>query len=214
MVGNASHRHLLNPSGVPSRTGRFEVVVLGASFGGTKAIEQILPDIPRFFPVPIVICQHITAGMTEMWAKRLDQLTRARVSEAVSGTRLEKGHAYIAPAGLQARVERDPLTASAVLRLDPDFADSLHVPSIDILFSSAAKSFGSGVLAVLLTGLGTDGSSGMVAVREAGGHTIAQSEATALSYSMPGSAVAAGAVVQELDLERIGNRVVELGSAT
>jgi two-component system chemotaxis response regulator CheB len=192
---------------------QFDVVVVGASFGGPKAIEAMLPGITRHLPVPIVICQHITPGMTEIWADRLNKLGHLRVAEGVDDARLEKGRVYIVPAGLQARVERDRLTSTPMLRLDPDFADSLHVPSIDILFSSAARAFGSRVLSVLLTGMGTDGSGGTVAVRNAGGYTIAESEETALSYSMPGSAVAAGAVVQELGLAHIGRRLSELCGA-
>jgi two-component system chemotaxis response regulator CheB len=108
------------------------------------------------------------------------------------------------------RVVKSPLGPQA--RLDADFADSLHVPAIDVLFSSAADSFGSGTLAVLLTGLGRDGTSGMLRVREAGGYTIGEAESTAASYSMPGSAAEAGAVVQELPLDRIGARLSALAA--
>ncbi|PKQ17046.1 MAG: hypothetical protein CVT67_02605 [Actinobacteria bacterium HGW-Actinobacteria-7] len=203
---------MFNTLGVPAHTGPFDVVVIGASFGGPKVIERILGELPRGFPVPAVICQHITAGMTGMWAERLNQTSKVRVREATNRSVLEVGCAYIAPAGLQMRLERGPMTTGDRIRLDPDFADSLHVPSIDILFSSAAKAFGPRVLAVLLTGMGSDGASGMLAIRQAGGYTIAESESTAASYNMPGSAVAAGAVVQVLANEHIGARVIELGS--
>jgi two-component system chemotaxis response regulator CheB len=208
----SEHSHPFNSPGVPAHTGPFDVVVIGASFGGPKAVERVLSELPRRFPVPIVICQHITAGMTGMWAERLNHVSASRVREAKHRSVLEPGFAYIGPAGLQMRVEKGPMTVGNRIRLDPDFADSLHVPSIDILFSSAAKAFGPRVLGVLLTGMGSDGASGMLAIRQAGGCTIAESEETAASYSMPGSAVAAGAVVQELALEHIGARIIELGS--
>ncbi len=198
-------------SGSPSSgAGPFEIVAIGASFGGPKAIECVLGALPQGFFLPIVICQHITPGMTGIWAQMLTGRSSLSVSEAVDGCELLPGTAHIAPAGLQMRVvsgSRGPR-----VRMDHDFADSLHVPAIDVLFSSAAKAFGSRTIAVLLTGMGRDGTSGMVQIRHAGGYTIGESECSAMSYSMPGSAVEAGGVVEQLPLERIASRIVELGA--
>lgn len=199
-----------NSAGVPAHTGPFDVLAIGASFGGPRAIDAILTALPRDFPLPVAICQHITPGMTHSWANALCSKCRIRVVEASDRARLEPATAYIAPAGLQMRLMRTAV--SPVVRLDPDFADSLHVPSLDVLFSSAASEFGSRTLAVVLTGLGSDGSSGMLHVRQAGGYTICESSDTAASYSMPGSAYEAGAIVEQLPLERIVERVIELGS--
>lgn len=198
-------------SGVPVWTGAFKVAVIGASFGGPKAIDTLLSQIERGFPVPIVICQHMPHGHTANWARHLDTQCAIRVTEAENNQRLAAGTAFIAPAGRHIRFIRNTLGETCI-RLDADFADSLHVPSIDVMFSSAAQVFGSQTLAVLLGGLGSDGATGMLAVRRAGGYTIAESEQTAASYSMPGAAVGLGAVVDELPIERLARQVAMLGS--
>lgn len=209
MMGDEAPRSTRG-SGVPANTGPFDILLIGSSFGGPRAVEQILRQLPQGFGLPIVLCQHITPGMTAIWAQSLTVRSGHTVGEAENRAVLEPGKVYVAPAGLQMRVTKGPLGPQA--RLDADFADSLHVPSIDVLFSSAAHSFGSGTIAVLLTGLGRDGTSGMVRVREAGGHTIGEAESTAASYSMPGSAAEAGGVVQQLPLDRIAPRLVELAA--
>ncbi len=200
----------LSASGVPASTGPFEALVIGASFGGPRAIEKILAALPRRFRLPVAVCQHITPGMTALWADSLCGKCRVKVVEAVSHTPFEPGVVHIAPAGMQMRLSN--VGGRPVVRLDPDFADSLHVPSIDVLFTSAAQTFGSRTLAVVLTGLGNDGTMGMLQVRQAGGYTIGESQATAVSYSMPGSAHEAGAVVEQLPLDRIPERIIELGA--
>lgn len=206
----ASARPGYNPTGVPTNTGPFDVLVIGASFGGPKAVETILTALPRGFPLPVAVCQHIAPGMTQMWADALSTKCKVSVIEAKPRSRFEPGTVHIAPTGLQMRLMKGPLGNQ--VRLDPDFADSLHVPSIDVLFSSAAAQYGSRVLGVLLTGLGCDGAGGMLQIRQAGGYTIGESEQTAASYSMPGAAFNMGGVVEQLPLPKIAERVVELGS--
>jgi len=202
---------LFNSAGVPVWTGAFEVVLIGASLGGPPAVERILREMPVSFPVPVVVCQHMPPGHTEQWARHLDGRVALSVREAQRNKLLEAGVAYVAPAGLQLRFMRAQ-NGGYRTRLDTDFADSLHVPSIDLMMSSAAQVFGSRVLAALLTGMGSDGAIGMLAVRRAGGHTLAESEQSAMSYSMPGAAVSLGAVVEELVLERLAHRITVLGS--
>lgn len=195
-------------TGVPHGKGPVDVVVTGASTGGPPAVERILAALPRRFRVPVVICQHMPPGFTQLWAERLDHVSKLTVREAVDREVLEPGRAYVAPIGMQARLERGP--QGRRVRLFEDFADSLHVPSIDILMSSVAECYGSLSLGVLLTGLGADGALGMLSLRRAGGHTIAQDEATSQAYPMPGSAVELGAVAESMPLERIADRVMEL----
>jgi two-component system chemotaxis response regulator CheB len=207
----SAHDHILSSAGVPVWTGVFEIVVIGASFGGPPAVERLLGELPAGFPVPVIVCQHMTPGHTEQWAKLLDSRWKLSVHEAENNQRLQRGRVYIAPAGRHLRFLRTG-EGSCGMRLDADFADSLHVPSIDFMFSSAAQVFGSRVLAVLLTGMGSDGATGMLSVRRAGGHTLVESQETAMSYSMPGAAVGLGAVVDMLPLDRLASRVAELGS--
>lgn len=196
--------------GVAANMGPYDVMVMGASFGGTRAIEAILTELPADFPLPIAICQHITEGMTRSWAELLDTRCAINVVEATNRCPLQPGTAYIAPVGLQMRIIKGPLGVQT--RLDPDFADSLHVPSIDMLFSSASRATGSGTLAVLLTGLGSDGATGMLQIRQAGGYTIGESRETAASYSMPGAAAELGGVVEQLPLDRVAARLMRLAS--
>ena len=203
--------HVFSSAGVPVWMGPFEIVLIGASFGGPPAVERILRELPRDFPVPVVVCQHMTPGHTAQWAQLLDSRSALRVREAANNRRLAPGHVDIAPAGRHLRFMRID-DGAALIRLDADFADSLHVPSIDLMFSSATQLFGSRILAALLTGMGSDGATGMLAIRRAGGHTLAESEHTAASYSMPGAAVGLGAVVEKLPLEQLARRAVELGS--
>jgi len=200
-------------AGVPVWTGAFDLTAIGASFGGPKAIERVLSELPLLFPVPVVICQHMTPGHTESWARLLDERCKVRVLQAENNLLLEPRRVYIAPSGRHIRFIRDSLGKHRI-RLDADFADSLHVPSIDVMFSSAAQVFGARTLGVLLGGLGSDGATGMLAIRRAGGHTIAEAEETAASYSMPGAAVGLGAVVDVLPIGRLAARVAALGLRT
>jgi two-component system chemotaxis response regulator CheB len=193
--------------GVPGHTGPYDAIVIGASFGGPPAIEKILTALPRKFPTPIAICQHISPGFTAGWADRLNTLCSLKVVEIAKTMQVERGRVYVAPAGFQTRFTRSGKVV--YLRADPDYADSLYVPSIDQMMTSASRAFGSHLLGVLLTGLGNDGSAGMLAIREMGGYTIAEAAETAASDSMPSSAARAGAVIEQLPLPRIIDRILE-----
>jgi len=181
--------------GVPLGGRPLRAVVIGASTGGPGVIQTILDALPRDFPAPVAICQHMPHGFTRIWAERLDGTCRLKVAEATPGAVFKPGTVHIAPAGFHLRFKRNEFRVQ--LALDRDFADSLHVPSADIMMSSAAQVFGSAGLGVLLSGLGSDGALGMLAMRRAGAHTIVESEASAVAYSMPSSAVELGAAVEE-----------------
>jgi len=179
-----------------------DAVVIGASTGGPGVIQSILDYLPRDFPAPIAICQHMPPGFTQVWSERLDGSCRLKVAEAFGGAPFVRGRVYIAPIGFQLRFKKVGRHFEVVL--DRDFADSLFVPSVDIMMSSAAQVFGSGALAVLLTGLGSDGALGMLAMRRVGAHTIVESPETALAASMPSSAVELGAALEEATKEELG----------
>lgn len=202
-------RHLISePNGVPIGGRPLDAVFIGASTGGPKALERILASLPADFPAPIAVCQHMPEGFTAFWADRLDSVCQLTVREASNGSSLDPGTVYIAPIGRHLRVRADS-DGRRRISLDRDFADSLHVPSIDIMMSSAAQVYGSRGLAVLLTGLGADGALGMLAMRRAGAHTIVESQDTAVAYSMPGSAVQAGAAVEEAPLDEIPELILQ-----
>lgn len=182
-------------TGVPLGGRPLEAVFIGASTGGPGVIQSILSGLPRDFPTPIAICQHMPPDFTRIWSERLNDACRIGVTEAHDGQPFVKGSAYIAPTGYHMRFRR--VGRHVEIALDHDFADSLHVPSIDIMMSSAAQVFGSTGLGVLLTGLGSDGALGLLSMRRAGAHTIVQAPDSAVAPSMPTSAEDLGAAVEE-----------------
>ncbi len=175
-----------------------QLCVIGASTGGPPAVQRILERLPAGFPLPIVVVQHMPAGFTEAFARRLDSLCRLRVSEAVEGRRLIPGQVVVAPGGRHLRVS----PGLAVL-LTPEPATARHIPSIDVTMRSAARSRPGRVLGVLLTGMGEDGADGLATIRAGGGLTIAESEASCVVYGMPRAAVRRGAARLVLPLEEI-----------
>lgn len=187
-------------------------VLIGASTGGPPLVEQIVRALPADFPAPVAICQHIAPGFVEGWAKRLDPLTWLAVKVAEDGEAFSRGHVYIAPPGRHLRFTGD--ARSCRIRLDADFADAFFVPSVDYMFSSAAEIFGSRALGVLLTGLGSDGALGLLALRRAGAYTLVQKPDSAVASSMPASASELGAAVEEVSSEDMPRVIVERATGT
>lgn len=194
--------HLVSRRIARTRTARFtsencELVVIGASTGGPRALQVLLQTFPAPFPAPVVIAQHIPAGFTEALAQRLDALTGLTVKEGSHNETLLPGHAYVCPAGLQSTVRRD----GAGLRLEcGKIPGQVYKPCIDILFQSAAEASGRRATGLLLTGMGSDGARGLLAIRKAGGITLAEAEATCVVYGMPRSAAEMGAAQSMLPL--------------
>lgn len=171
---------------------------MGASTGGPTAIQAIVTRLDPGFPLPIVVAQHMPPGFTKTFAERLDRLSRLSVAEARDGDRVVPGRVLIAPGGSNAVIVR--AGQGLVVRLEDRDDEQPYVPSVDRLFESAASAAGAGVLGVLLTGMGNDGRRGMVAIKRAGGQTVAESEETAIIFGMPREAIAAGAVDRVLPL--------------
>ena len=175
-----------------------ELCVIGASTGGPAAVQRVLQRLPAGFPFPIVVVQHMPPGFTEAFARRLDSLSRLRVTEAVEGNRLAAGDVVVAPGGRHLRVSPG---LAVVLSAEP--TDARHIPSIDVTMRSAARSRPGRVLAILLTGMGEDGAEGMATIRAGGGVTIAESEASCVVYGMPRAAVRCGGATWVLSLQEI-----------
>jgi two-component system, chemotaxis family, protein-glutamate methylesterase/glutaminase len=195
---NGTHAAPGSPQGAVVDFRHCDICVIGASTGGPPAVQRILERLPARFPVPIVVVQHMPPGFTEAFAKRLDSLSRLRVSEAVEGMRLLPGHVAVAPGGRHLRV-----SSGLAVVLTPEPAEARHIPSIDVTMRSAARSRPGRVLGVLLTGMGEDGADGMVNIRAGGGITIAESEASCVVYGMPRAAVRRGGASLVLPLEEI-----------
>lgn len=160
-----------------------DVVLIGVSTGGPPALQTILGALPLSFPVPILIVQHMPVGFTASLAERLNRVCAISVKEAQDGEVPRPGTVYIAPGGMHLKLHR--LGDELQLKLDETPDDSLHRPSVDVLFNSAAHACGSRTLAFVLTGMGRDGAVGARSLKQAGGRVVVESETTAVVFGMP-----------------------------
>ncbi|MFC3704059.1 chemotaxis response regulator protein-glutamate methylesterase [Devosia honganensis] len=180
------------------------VIAIGASTGGVEAIRTVLADLPADCP-PVLIAQHMPAGFTGRFAARLDELCALEVVEAEDRLPLRPGHAYVARGDYHLRVERS--SGQLKCRLGQEGPQSGHRPSVDVLFESVARTVGPLAVGAILTGMGRDGARGLKLMRDAGAHTVGQSQASALVYGMPRVAFEEGAVVEQAPLEQIASRL-------
>jgi two-component system chemotaxis response regulator CheB len=181
------------------------VVLIGTSTGGPQALTRLLKAFPANFPAPVAIVLHIPAGYTGPLAERLNAECALEVLEARDGLELRPGRAILAQAGAHMRLvaSHDAVT----VRLDSEPSSSVHRPSVDVLFESAAASLGPRVLAVVLTGMGDDGLAGARAVTDAGGQVLTETEASCVVYGMPRVVKEAGLSVAEEPLERMAKAI-------
>jgi two-component system chemotaxis response regulator CheB len=186
------------------------IIAIGASTGGTEAIKEVLVQLPADTP-GIVITQHIPKAFSTPFARRMDACCQMTVYEAQDGQVILPGHVYIAPGDRHLLVVRDG--ARYVCRLDDGPPVNRHKPSVDVLFRSVAQQAGRNAVGVILTGLGKDGAVGLKEMREAGGPTIAQDEATSVVWGMPGEAVAIGAAAETLPLGQVAARLSALAES-
>lgn len=191
------------------RTGKrpVELVAIASSTGGPPALQSIFSSFERSYPFGLVIAQHMPAGFTRAFADRLNRTSPFTVREAREGDRIEPGVALLAPGGHNLALET--IGAEVRVRVLPPTADDRYVPSADVLFNSCAEAFGSRMLAVVLTGMGNDGSKGVVAIKEKGGQVVAESEDSAVVYGMPREAVATGCVDRVVPLPGIAQAILE-----
>ena len=184
------------------------VYVIGASTGGTEVIEEILTSMDSGFP-GIVVTQHMPPKFTEAFANRMDSFAEIFIKEASDGDRVKKGCALIAPGGLQMLLRRD--SSGYFVEVNDDPPKNRHKPSVDILFSSAAESAGENATGIILTGMGADGASGLLEMKDAGADTIAQDEASCVVFGMPREAIRLGGVRRIMNIESIINYMKEKG---
>lgn len=177
------------------------LIAIGASTGGVEALGRILPAFPPDAP-GVVIVQHMPVGFTAAFSQRLDGLCRMQVKEAGHGDRVLPGRILIAPGGTRhMSVVRSGGEYRVLLREGPEVNYSR--PAVDVLFDSVAREAGRNAAAALLTGMGKDGAAGLLAIRKAGGRTIAQDEATSVVFGMPAAAQHLGAAEQMAPLEKV-----------
>lgn len=199
---DSSHERPFKPSGK-----HYKLVAIGTSTGGPVALQTIITALPANFPLPIVLIQHMPAAFTGAFAARLNTLSKIEVKEAVDGDVLRPGVAYLAPGGKQMLV--DGTESSPKLRIkDDDSPRITFKPSVDITFGTAAKVFQDKVLAIVLTGMGSDGRDGARLLKQFGSKIWAQDEASCVVYGMPQAVTTAGLTDHEVSLSDIASKIM------
>lgn len=177
---------------------RFDIVAIASSAGGLTALTAVLAGLPDSFAAGVVVVQHLDPRHRSLLAEILSRRTRLHVSSATEGTVIRPGHVYVAPPDHHLLVDRGTLTLSQ--------AELVHFtrPSADLLFESVAASYEARAIAVVLTGTGVDGATGVTAIKKRGGTVIVQDEASSQFFGMPSAAIKTGDVDFVLSLEEIG----------
>ena len=183
------------------------LIGIGASTGGVQALSDILPEFPVGCP-PVLIVQHMPKGFTNSFAARLNSMCKVTVKEAVHGEQLRPSTVYIAPGGdLHMTVRRT--LGDLVISLEEGEPVAYSRPSVDVLFNSLARVAPGKIVAALLTGMGRDGASGLVEIKNSGGHTMAQDEQSCVVFGMPYAAQNLGAVTETTPLNQITQKIFE-----
>jgi two-component system chemotaxis response regulator CheB len=193
----------------PIGKNNIEAVVIGVSTGGPQALKYVIPLLPADFPVPVFIVLHMPVGYTELYAKKLNELTKLRVAEAKEGEQVVAGRVYLAKAGMHMLVKHSS-NGTDYIHLDSKPFDMPHRPSVDVLFESAAITYGENVAGIIMTGMGNDGKEGSAWIKASGGKIICESEETSVVYGMPRSVVEAGLCDYEVPLYEIANKLIEI----
>lgn len=201
----------LAPRGRPATTtNQVDVVAIGASTGGPDALSAVLAALPADLGVPVVVVQHMPPVFTRQFADRLNGKVPLHVSEASAGDPVVAGGVLVAPGDHHLRFRGTrALPSGIVAALDQGTPEHYCRPAVDVMFRSVVETWGGHVLAVVLTGMGSDGASGCAAVVAAGGSALVQDEATSVVWGMPRAVVEAGVPAQVLPLHQIGPAIVD-----
>jgi two-component system chemotaxis response regulator CheB len=208
---DAFRSHRIVPSAAPSksrpnfavkRPTRFRGVVIGSSTGGPAALDRLLPVLAPSCPVPIFLVQHFPEGFTQLWVESVSRGGKYHICEARDGLFPEPGVVYVGPFGRH--LVLNDASGKVVVGFTDSPPENKFRPSVDVLFRSAAVAYSGNVLAIMLTGMGSDGAMGAAVLKRAGGYVVVQNEATSVVWGMPGSVVEAGAANEILPLEDIG----------
>ena len=190
-----------------SHAQRPEIIVIGASAGGPSALNHILSQLPADLSVPVVIVQHMPPEFMNGLARWLGKNARLRVTVALDNLPLHAGTVYLAPGSAHLAISRNH--HGLVAKLEHEQGTHRHQPSVDVLFHSVAQVCGSRAVGIILTGMGDDGASGLLALRQAGARTFAQDRHTATVFGMPGAALAYGAVEKVVALAELPSMMIK-----
>jgi two-component system chemotaxis response regulator CheB len=186
---------------------KINIVAIGSSTGGPRALQNIITSLPKDFPVPILIAQHMPPVFTGPFAERLNQISAVEVKEAEHGEPIKKGVVYIAPGKGHMSVVRKRITETTI-SITENRKEYIYKPSVDELMLSVVEYFPGHVLGVILTGLGCDGLQGMKKIKDSGGRTIAESEATCVVYGMPKAVVESGLADKIVPIDEIAGEII------
>jgi two-component system chemotaxis response regulator CheB len=184
-----------------------KAVAIGISTGGPATLQEVLPQIPVDVPASIFLVQHMPPAFIASFAKRLDEHCALKVVEGRSGMPVEPSVCYVAPGGMHLCLHRK-MTGEVVIRT-PAIPETLFVPSVGVMMASVLNIYGKDTIGVLMTGIGDDGADQMVAIKQAGGHTIAESEQTAVVYGMPREAIERGGACVVAPSHEVAGEIVK-----
>ena len=188
---------------------RKKVVLIGTSTGGPRALQEVITKLPSNMKAPVLIVQHMPAGFTKSLAHRLNQLSAIEVKEAEDGDLLKDGHAYIAPGGFHMRIQKKGSAYYIVLN-DKEAPRAGHRPAVDVLFEDNSQFNDFDKIAVIMTGMGSDGSLGLKQLKKNGNVVaIAESASTCIVYGMPKAAVETNLVNEVVDLDQIAKTIIQ-----
>ena len=186
-----------------------DLVVIGISTGGPQALKRLVPQFPADFSAPIVMVMHMPVGYTEMYAAKLNEQSKVEVREAAEGDEVKPGRVFLAPAGRHLTLKRDE-SGRVVVHLDARPFNTLHKPSVDVLFESAAELYGNRVLGVVMTGMGSDGKQGAAWIKAQGGLVFTEAESSCVVYGMPCVVVEAGLSDRSVPLDEMAHAISEV----
>jgi two-component system chemotaxis response regulator CheB len=204
MMGSVSAVRPLSASfsrPIAHRPGTLKLVAIGASTGGPVAVQRVLSALPADYPCPVLVAVHMPAEFTPTFAERLDSICRVKVAQASDQDMLLPGQVLIAPGGMQTLVESSTDGLRVKLKTG---GDQLYKPSVDIMFGSVARALGDAAHAVVLTGMGADGTEGARLLKQRGSTVWSQDQATSVVYGMPFSVAKAGHTDRVMSLDEIG----------
>ncbi len=199
--------HEIKKISVPAtKKNNVEIIALGISTGGPKALQEMLPHLPGDLPVGMLVVQHMPKAFTGPFAERLNKLCQVSVKEAEHGEVVRPGTVYIAPGGSHMKLKTTGSRKTIVISDEP--SNTIHKPSVDVMMMSVAEAVRGKIMSVIMTGMGSDGAYGMVKIKQLGGITIAESEESCVVFGMPKAAIAKGVVDFVVPLEEIAPTIV------
>jgi|SRR5687768_7762857 len=200
---------IIEPPTTFSGSHSVDVVVIGISTGGPQGLKRLIPQLPKGFPVPVLMVMHMPVGYTEMYAAKLNELSHLEVREAAQGDEVKAGSVFLAPAGRHLSVKRTA-DGKILTHLDAKPFSTLHKPSVDVLFQSAAEVYGKRVLGVVMTGMGSDGKHGSAWIKAQGGLIFTEAESSCVVYGMPCAVNEAGLSDKSVALEDMARAIGEV----